>query len=944
MRAAFCLRLPFAVAAGLFVFVCLLSSASAGSSANGSIDPYLDPAYASKLLALVRDTPAWKSAEESASENVQNGLGKARLAAIRDSLPALTNLGDLQIKTDTGDKWRYLVGDSSTWQTYEITMGTGLGTYSPYSLRCNSTGGNLPVGASWHYSPNGQVILRTSNPPSQAYPGAGFSASVSDGPIWALTFTGDDPTWCNPFTAELAFNGGVSSFGIPNGAYAQMYQTMSDIDKGTLSSWPSYYRCESWSLNVWFGDPTGGHGWPGACFTWQEPLPAVSGWHARWMDASGIPNDPVGVSDALPWSALWNSRDQVSSTNNYVALDWKLDPARDAIGSDPATIDWVNCQLLHGPTTDAICAEPPAPNYVALGDSYSSGEGNPPYLPGSDGNGDYCHRSPNAYAFVLGVRYGTAPFFYACSGAKTLNITGNTYEFTEPPQTWQPGVDTSADLVTMTIGGNDAGFSSVLKACIKQRLDPRNTTVGGWIGLGGDPSCANSDEFVMSVIEQIKNVFEPVESTYRDVLGAVDPVNTSVVVADYPHLFSNSPSLTCTMDVFLTREDQDFLNSAGTLLNAVLERAAREAGVNFVDVGPAFEGHEICSGDISYLNGISITSLNGSFHPNAFGHLLGYGLAIDRYINSAQTRTRAGFPANPTPLPNSLSASATTADGVGELTAQAVSADDSAQTRTLAGFTADSTPLPDPLSAPVIPALGVGELTAQPVSGGSPDCEGTFQAGQKVSFSGEGFVPESAVRLFVSSPGLGSSGELEVAEVTADDNGDIAGTVRIPLSATGFTQDGAAAGLVFLDAIGEGSAAAHQDDVAMVGLASHTSSCGTVEELPFSGFDPPVANPPHVNAAQPGRAIPVKFSIRDSDATLDDVLAAGYPQSAAVSCSAPEDLTSGDPTASVGNSSQTPGDDYNYVWKTDRSFRGCRELIVKLVDGSYHRAVFNFGK
>jgi len=44
----------------------------------------------------------------------------------------------------------------------------------------------------------------------------------------------------------------------------------------------------------------------------------------------------------------------------------------------------------------------------------------------------------------------------------------------------------------------------------------------------------------------------------------------------------------------------------------------------------------------------------------------------------------------------------------------------------------------------------------------------------------------------------------------------------------------------------------------------------------------------------------------------------------------------------VGGSSQTPGDDYNYVWKTDESWSGCRELIVKPVDGSYHRALFNF--
>jgi hypothetical protein len=130
----------------------------------------------------------------------------------------------------------------------------------------------------------------------------------------------------------------------------------------------------------------------------------------------------------------------------------------------------------------------------------------------------------------------------------------------------------------------------------------------------------------------------------------------------------------------------------------------------------------------------------------------------------------------------------------------------------------------------------------------------------------------------------------------------------------------------------------------MAGLAPHSSNCGTVEPLPFDGFTPPVANPPEVNTANPGRAVPVKFSIPGSNGTLASVFAAGYPQSAPVSCTTPETPTSGDPTDSVGSESPTPGDKYNYVWKTDRGWRGCRALIVKLVDGTYHRALFDFGR
>ena len=564
--------------------------------------------------------------------------------------------------------------------------------------------------------------------------------------------------------------------------------------------------------------------------------------------------------------------------------------------------------------------------YVALGDSYSSGEGAPPFFAGTDGPSDYCHRSTLAYSQVLGTQFGLSPLFYACSGAVTSDIT-STFHDTEPPQITQPGVDTSADLLTMTIGGNDAGFANVLKACIEQKLkaDFINAAIGAvgrWLGLGQDPSCAHSGTFTSSVNAGIDNVFWPVKNTELRIMSAVDPVNTSVIVADYPRLFpSSSSGQNCIqLAPFLTNDDQTFMNGAGDRLDAVLQEAAAEAGVNFVDVRGAFAGHEICGPAGAYLNGISFASggggsctwsvaghciipglpIVGSFHPNATGHADGYAAAIASYIGSAANLTPAGFPVNPPALP-------------------------------------------DPPSTLALPADGFGTLTVQPVSAGSTDCAGSFQAGQQVQVSGGGFVPGTSVQLIVSSPGLDSAGELQVGTATADGTGHIAATVRIPLSATGFTPAGASAGIVLLDAIGLGSAADHQDDVTMVGLAGHDSGCGTVEQLPFSGFTTPIANPPQVNAAQPGRAVPVKFSVPGSNGTLNDVLAMGYPQSAPVSCTAPAAPTSGTPTVSVGSSSTIPGDQYNYVWKTDRGWSGCRSLIVKLVDGTYHRAVFNFG-
>lgn len=568
-------------------------------------------------------------------------------------------------------------------------------------------------------------------------------------------------------------------------------------------------------------------------------------------------------------------------------------------------------------------------NYVAFGDSYSSGEGAPPFFAGTDGPSDFCHRSVNAYSQVLGQAYGTDPKFYACSGAVTANITGQ-YRFGEPPQITQPGVDSTASLVTMSIGGNDAGFGDVLTSCVEQKLkaDAINAAIGAtagpvalWLGLGADPSCANSQSFVDAANSRISNVYGPALSTYQALLGATSPTDTSIIIADYPHLFPDSQSeQTClALSTILTTQDEQYFNGAADRLDGVLQGAAAQAGVNFVDVRSAFGGHAICGGGGAWINGISLASgsgqsctlevlgkciwsgapIVGSFHPNAGGQSGGYAAAIQAYISAAANQTPEGFPLNPN-------------QGA------------------------------DPAVLTTAPSASVGTLNVSPVTQGTADCAGTYQAGQSLTVTGGGFAPGATVRFYISSPGLGATPEQQVASVTADSNGNVSVTFRIPLAATGFTPAGASAGLVFVDAIGSGTGGTHVDDVASAGLAPHTSSCGTVEPYPFTGFDPPVANPPAINQENAGRTIPVKFSLTGSGAVLSQVLAAGYPQSASVSCTAPDQLTSGDPATAASSAAGSPNDDYNYLWQTDASWTGCRELIVKLVDGTYHRAIFNF--
>lgn len=111
----------------------------------------------------------------------------------------------------------------------------------------------------------------------------------------------------------------------------------------------------------------------------------------------------------------------------------------------------------------------------------------------------------------------------------------------------------------------------------------------------------------------------------------------------------------------------------------------------------------------------------------------------------------------------------------------------------------------------------------------------------------------------------------------------------------------------------------------------------------FSGFFPPVDNAPVVNVANAGSAIPVKFSLGGNRGLA--IFASGYPGSQAVGCNAgsPTDVISETASSGSGLTYDAASDQYKYVWKTDKAWKAsCRQLILKLNDGSEHRALFQF--
>jgi lysophospholipase L1-like esterase len=237
-----------------------------------------------------------------------------------------------------------------------------------------------------------------------------------------------------------------------------------------------------------------------------------------------------------------------------------------------------------GLTTAASAA---AANYVALGDSYASGVG-----AGSYGSSGSCKRSSNAYPQLwANAHAGTTFTFVACSGARTGDVL-----------TQANSITSAATLVTVSVGGNDAGFSDVLETCT----------------LGSDQDCIDrvdtAKAYVGSTLPGL------LDNVYRTIKAKAP--SARLVVLGYPHLYQVPGS--CSVGLSDTKRST--LNSGSDALAATISQRAAAAGARFVDMRGPFSGHEICSSDW-WLHSLT-WPIDESYHPTATGHRLGYYPAL----------------------------------------------------------------------------------------------------------------------------------------------------------------------------------------------------------------------------------------------------------------------------------------------------------------------------
>lgn len=256
-------------------------------------------------------------------------------------------------------------------------------------------------------------------------------------------------------------------------------------------------------------------------------------------------------------------------------------------------------------------------NYVALGDSFSSGEGVPDFIPPSDTNG--CHKSYDAYAnllsedpsFVLSLTN-----FAACSGAISDDVTeidpNRSPQYGLPLQTVSIPSDT--DVITISIGGNDVAFKEYAISCVNP------------LGL---QNCGLTSTQYIETQNRINNDLPSRLAAVYAAIRAEAP-SAHIYVLGYPHLVpfleeGYEPGTCRYLDAAERVNARDVVTNLNYTISTAVDAAdvadGEGNGFTFVstnDDGSPFIGHELCSAD-PYFNDLSYP-VDYTFHPNAVGH------------------------------------------------------------------------------------------------------------------------------------------------------------------------------------------------------------------------------------------------------------------------------------------------------------------------------------
>jgi lysophospholipase L1-like esterase len=243
-------------------------------------------------------------------------------------------------------------------------------------------------------------------------------------------------------------------------------------------------------------------------------------------------------------------------------------------------------------------------SYVALGDSYAAGPGIPNVVHSA------CQRSDHNYpSLVADARHFSSFRDASCSGARTIDMTQsqqtNPYTFV-PPQFDALGPD--ARLVSVTIGGNDIGFSGIVTTCVGLGLlNPFGAPCRDHYTQGGTDALAAD---VAAMAPKIAAVLQGIHQR--------SPKAKVLVVGYIDILPVTGPG--CWPFLPIAMGDFSYLRGVEEELNQMLASQAAGNGATFVDTYSPTIGHDLCQDiGVRWVEGLVPTSPAAPVHPNVLG-------------------------------------------------------------------------------------------------------------------------------------------------------------------------------------------------------------------------------------------------------------------------------------------------------------------------------------
>ncbi|KPI07500.1 hypothetical protein OK074_0210 [Actinobacteria bacterium OK074] len=260
--------------------------------------------------------------------------------------------------------------------------------------------------------------------------------------------------------------------------------------------------------------------------------------------------------------------------------------------------------------------EEPTGPYVALGDSYTSG----PRIPPRTGTPIGCDRSGRNYPALVAKELGLKAADFrdvSCSGATTSDLTApqSTGNGTNPAQL--SALTTGTELVTLGIGGNDIGFSSLITECVGAgtlfKLADRITDV--------TDKAPCKEKYTSGGTDDVSRKIRTTGNRLTRVLNEIEhrAPNARVYVVGYPSILPVKGTA-CGRGLPIAPGDVTFLRQKQQELNSMLGQRARAARATYVDTFTPSAGHDACSPAATrWIEPLKPSSPAAMVHPNERG-------------------------------------------------------------------------------------------------------------------------------------------------------------------------------------------------------------------------------------------------------------------------------------------------------------------------------------